>query len=98
MLAMQSIFDRARGEAGSRAARGFEQIVQRESPRQGGRDVRRLKSFGITRFLLFRGAKSRSEIVATLWRCWQSRQVIQRGRRDRLHGTASRTHRETFTL
>ena len=33
---------------------------------KAGEIVRRLKSFGITRFLLlFRGARSRSEIVAT---------------------------------
>ena len=57
VLAMQSIFDRA------------EKLAQREPysvSDKAGEIVRRLKSFGITRFLLlFRGAKSRSEIVAT---------------------------------
>ena len=68
VLAMQSIFDRAEKLAPPPRA-AFEQIVQREPysvSDKAGEIVRRLKSFGITRFLLlFRGAKSRSEIVAT---------------------------------
>ena len=68
VLAMQSIFDRAEKLAPPPRA-AFEQIVQRETysvSDKAGEIVRRLKSFGITRFLLlFRGAKSRSEIVAT---------------------------------
>ena len=68
VLAMQSIFDRAEKLAPPPRA-AFEQIVQREPysvSDKAGEIVRRLKSFGITRFLLlFRGARSRSEIVAT---------------------------------
>ena len=68
VLAMQSIFDRAEKLAPPPRA-AFEQIVQREPysvSDKAGEIVRRLKSLGITRFLLlFRGARSRSEIVAT---------------------------------
>ena len=63
VLAMQSIFDRAEKLAPPPRA-AFEQIVQREPysvSDKAGEIVRRLKSF----LLLFRGAKSRSEIVAT---------------------------------
>ena len=68
VLAMQSIFDRAEKLAPPPRA-AFEQIVQREPysvSDKAGEIVRRLKSFGITRFLLlFRGSKTRSELVAT---------------------------------
>lgn len=68
VLAMQSVFDRAEKLAPPPRA-AFEQIVRREPysvSEKASEIVRRLKSGGITRFLLlFRGAKSRSEIVAT---------------------------------
>ena len=68
VLAMQTVFDRAEKLAPPPRA-AFEQIVQREPysiSDKAGEIVRRLKHCGITRFLLlFRGAKSRSEIVAT---------------------------------
>ena len=98
VLAMQSIFDRAEKLAPPPRA-AFEQIVQREPysvSDKAGEIVRRLKSFGITRFLLlFRGARSRSEIVATfmavLELCRNNLIKLRerdpsRGRRDRLHG------------
>ena len=68
VFAMQSIFDRAEKMAPPPKA-AFEQIVRREPysvSDKAGEIVRRLKERGITRFLLlFRGARSRSEIVAT---------------------------------
>lgn len=68
VLAMQSVFDRGEKMAPPPAA-AFSEIVKREPypvADKAGEIVRRLKSFGITRFLLlFQGARSRSEVVAT---------------------------------
>ena len=66
--AMKSVFDRAeRFAPPDRAA--FSEIVRREpySVQDKAKEIiSRLKGFGITRFLLlFRGSRSRSEIVAT---------------------------------
>ena len=42
--------------------------------------VERLKRNGITRFLLlFRGSRSRSELVATFMRCWSCAGTISSG-------------------
>ncbi|MBR7149998.1 MAG: segregation/condensation protein A [Oscillospiraceae bacterium] len=68
ILAMQSVFDRAEKLAPPPRT-AFEAIVRREPYSVSDKAteiVRRLKSYGITRFLLlFKGAKSRSEVVAT---------------------------------
>ncbi len=68
ILAMQAVFDRSDKLAPPPSA-AFSEIVKREPysvSDKAGEIVRRLKSFGITRFLLlFRGSRSRSEIVAT---------------------------------
>ena len=68
ILAMQSVFDRAEKLAPPPRA-AFEQIVQREPYSVSAKAkeiISHLKSFGMTRFLLlFRGARSRSELVAT---------------------------------
>lgn len=66
--AMEAVFDRAeRFAPPDRAA--FDEIVRREPysvQDKANEIIRRLKGFGITRFLLlFRGSRSRSEIVAT---------------------------------
>ena len=66
--AMDAVFDRAeRFAPPDRAA--FTEIVRREPysvQDKANEIISRLKSFGITRFLLlFRGSRSRSEIVAT---------------------------------
>ena len=68
VIAMQEVTDR-RGQAETPPLRAFDEIVRREpySVEQKAKEiVRRLKEGGITRFLLlFRGSRSRSEIVAT---------------------------------
>lgn len=68
ILAMQSVFDRGEKMAPPPVG-AFSEIVRREPYSVADKSneiVRRLKSFGITRFLLlFKGARSRSEIVAT---------------------------------
>ena len=68
ILAMQEVTDR-RGQAETPPLRAFDEIVRREpySVEQKAKEiVRRLKEGGITRFLLlFRGSRSRSELVAT---------------------------------
>ena len=68
VLTMQEVTDR-RGQAETPPLRAFDEIVRREpySVEQKAKEiVRRLKEGGITRFLLlFRGSKSRSELVAT---------------------------------
>lgn len=68
ILAMQSVFDRAEKLAPPPRT-AFESIVRREPYSVSDKAteiVRRLKNYGITRFLLlFKGAKSRSEVVAT---------------------------------
>lgn len=68
VFAMQSVFDRAKRLAPPSSA-AFSEIVRREPypvANKAGEIVSRLKRFGITRFLLlFRGSRSRSEIVAT---------------------------------
>lgn len=68
VLAMQSVMDRGEKLAPPPAA-AFSEIVRREPypvADKAGEIVKRLKNFGITRFLLlFKGARSRSEIVAT---------------------------------
>ena len=67
MLAMQAIA--ARGAELDTAERGVSEIVRREPyPVRGKAEeiLRRLKEYGMTRFqLLFRGSRSRGEIVAT---------------------------------
>ena len=73
MLAMAEIQNRAeRKLPPPRAA--FREIVQHEPypVESKARDIlQKLKEGGITRFLLlFRGSRSRSEVVATFWRCW----------------------------
>ena len=68
VIAMQEVTDR-RGQAETPPLRAFDEIVRREpySVEQKAKEiVRRLKEGGITRFLLlFRGSRSRSELVAT---------------------------------
>ena len=68
IAAMESILDRAERLAPLDSA-AFSEIVRREPysvSDKAGEIIGRLKNFGITRFLLlFRGSRSRSEIVAT---------------------------------
>ena len=68
ILAMQSVLDRGERMAPPPSA-AFSAIVKREPypvADKAGEIVKRLKHFGMTRFLLlFKGARSRSEIVAT---------------------------------
>lgn len=68
ILAMQAVFDRSDKLAPPPTA-AFNDIVRRQPYSVSDKAteiVKRLKSFGITRFLLlFRGSRSRSEIVAT---------------------------------
>ncbi len=68
ILAMQAVFDRSEKLAPPPSA-DFDAIVRREPYSVSDKAteiVRRLKNYGITRFLLlFRGSRSRSEIVAT---------------------------------
>lgn len=68
VLAMQGMMDRAERLAPP-PREAFEQIVRHEPysvADKAAEIVRRIKQFGMTSFrLLFRGAKSRSEIVAT---------------------------------
>ena len=68
VAAMQSVSDRADRLAPPDSA-AFSEIVRREPysvTDKAGEIIKRLKNFGITRFLLlFRGSRSRSEIVAT---------------------------------
>ena len=68
ILAMQSVLDRGERMAPPPSA-AFSEIVKREPypvADKAGEIVKRLKHFGMTRFLLlFKGAHSRSEIVAT---------------------------------
>ena len=68
ILAMQSVLDRGERMAPPPSA-AFSEIVKREPypvADKAGEIVKRLKHFGMTRFLLlFKGARSRSEIVAT---------------------------------
>lgn len=73
LLAMAEIQDRAqRALPPPKAA--FQDIVRQEPypVESKAREIlRRLRDQGITRFrLLFRGNRSRSEVVATFWRCW----------------------------
>ena len=67
VLAMQSVLDRGERMAPPPSA-AFSEIVKREPypvADKAGEIVKRLKHFGMTRFLLlFKGARSRSEIVA----------------------------------
>ena len=68
VIAMQEMTDR-RGQAETPPLRAFDEIVKREPypvEQKAKEIIRRLKAGGITRFLLlFRGSRSRSEIVAT---------------------------------
>ena len=68
VLAMQAVFDRSEKLAAPPSA-ALSEIVRREPyPVKGKAEeiLHRLKEFGMTRFrLLFRGSRSRSEIVAT---------------------------------
>ena len=68
ILAMQSVLERGERMAPPPSA-AFSEIVKREPypvADKAGEIVKRLKHFGMTRFLLlFKGARSRSEIVAT---------------------------------
>ena len=68
ILAMKSVLDRGERMAPPPSA-AFSEIVKREPypvADKAGEIVKRLKHFGMTRFLLlFKGARSRSEIVAT---------------------------------
>ena len=69
VVAMQEIADRQAAQSDAPSLRAFEEIVKREPypvETKAKELLRRLKSGGITRFLLlFRGSKSRSELVAT---------------------------------
>ena len=68
VITMQEVLDR-RGQAETPPLRAFDEIVKREPypvERKAKELVERLKRNGITRFLLlFRGSRSRSELVAT---------------------------------
>ena len=68
VLTMQEITDR-QGAPEAPPIRAFDEIVKREPypvETKAKEILRRLRGVGITRFLLlFRGARSRSEIVAT---------------------------------
>ena len=68
VIAMQEMTDR-RGQAETPPLRAFDEIVKREPypvEQKAKEIIRRLKAGGITRFLLlFRGSRSRSELVAT---------------------------------
>ena len=68
VIAMQEMTDR-RGQAETPPLRAFDEIVKREPypvEQKAKEIIRRLKAAGITRFLLlFRGSRSRSELVAT---------------------------------
>ena len=68
VIAMQEMTDR-RGQAETPPLRAFDEIVKREPypvEQKAKEIIRRLKTGGITRFLLlFRGSRSRSELVAT---------------------------------
>lgn len=92
VLAMQSIFDRAEKLAPPPRA-AFEQIVQREPysvSDKAGEIVRRLKSFGITRF--FAAVPRREEPQRDRGDLYGGAGAVprerdpSRGRRDRLHG------------
>ena len=68
IIAMQEVMDR-RGRVDTPPLKAFDEIVRRELypvENKAREIVERLKKGGITRFLLlFRGSKSRSELVAT---------------------------------
>lgn len=68
IIAMQEVMDR-RGRVDTPPLKAFDEIVRREPypvENKAREIVERLKMGGITRFLLlFRGSKSRSELVAT---------------------------------
>ena len=68
IIAMQEVMDR-RGRVDTPPLKAFDEIVRREPypvENKAREIVERLKRGGITRFLLlFRGSKSRSELVAT---------------------------------
>ena len=68
IIAMQEVMDR-RGRVDTPPLKAFDEIVRREPYPVENKEreiVERLKKGGITRFLLlFRGSKSRSELVAT---------------------------------
>ena len=68
IIAMQEVLDR-QGQAAIVPTQAFEEIVKREpySVEKKSKEIlERLKTGGITRFLLlFRGSKSRGELVAT---------------------------------
>ena len=68
IIAMQEVMDR-RGRVDTPPLKAFDEIVRREPypvENKAREIVERLKKGGITRFLLlFRGSKSRSELVAT---------------------------------
>ena len=68
IIAMQEVLDR-QGQVLTPPVHHFEEIVKREPysvERKSKEILERLKNSGITRFLLlFRGSKSRSELVAT---------------------------------
>jgi len=68
VMAMQDVLDR-RGQMQTPQLTAFDEIVKREpySVERKAREIfQRLKKGGITRFLLlFRGSRSRSELVAT---------------------------------
>ena len=68
IIAMQEVMDR-RGRVDTPPLKAFDEIVRREPypvENKARELVERLKKGGITRFLLlFRGSKSRSELVAT---------------------------------
>lgn len=68
IIAMQEVMDR-RGKVDTPPLKAFDEIVKREPypvENKAKEIVERLKNGGITRFLLlFRGSRSRSELVAT---------------------------------
>ena len=88
VLAMQDVLDR-RGQVQTPQLAAFDEIVKREpySVERKARELfERLKSGGITRFLLlFRGSRSRSELVATFMAVLE----LCRSRAIRLVGSAT---------
>ena len=68
VIAMQEVLDR-QGQVNTPPLRAFDEIVKREPypvESKAKEIITRLKNYGITRFLLlFRGSRSRSELVAT---------------------------------
>ena len=93
VIAMQEMTDR-RGQAETPPLRAFDEIVKREPypvEQKAKEIIRRLKAAGITRFLLlFRGSRSRSELVATFMAggtCCRLHRCLPGGQRGIKHGS-----------